>query len=53
MFINSQTIVNLEILTNIKSNTTDSSLFDILKYNKTPMGQRRLRTSLLQPLTGI
>jgi DNA mismatch repair ATPase MutS len=63
MFLNLQTIANLEILLNLKTNNTEDTLFSLLKVNnlynkfykfyKTPMGQRRLRTSLLQPLTGI
>jgi DNA mismatch repair protein MSH4 len=52
MMISTSTIQNLEIISNIRTGTTQHTLFATVQHTKTPMGNRLLRASLLQPLTG-
>lgn len=44
------TIANLELLTNLHSNTAKGSLWSKINYTKSPFGSRLLRAWLLRPL---
>lgn len=50
MVLDSSTIRNLELLTNIKENSSRGSLLSILNQTKTSMGTRLLKKIILQPL---
>lgn len=49
MYIDPQTIKNLEIVEKIRPEAEEMTLFDILDRCRTPMGSRRLKESLLSP----
>ncbi len=49
MYIDPQTIKNLEIVEKIRPDTEGLTLFEVLDHCKTPMGSRRLKESLLSP----
>ncbi|MHA1818873.1 MAG: DNA mismatch repair protein MutS [Promethearchaeota archaeon] len=50
MFLDYNTIKNLELLKNLQDGSEYGSLFSIINYTKTPMGNRLLRRLLTQPL---
>ena len=50
MSLDGTTIANLEILSNIHSNTSAGSLWSKINFTKTPFGGRLLRAWLLRPL---
>jgi DNA mismatch repair protein MSH6 len=50
MSLDGTTIANLEILSNIHSNTSVGSLWSKINFTKTPFGGRLLRAWLLRPL---
>ena len=50
MALDEVTIRNLEIFSNNFDGTSKHSLVDVIDYTKTPMGGRKLRSSLLRPL---
>ena len=50
MILDSSTMRNLELLTNIKENSQRGSLFSVMDRTKTPMGTRLLKRYMLQPL---
>lgn len=52
MFIDPETIRNLEIIGNMTARKSNHSLFGTLNHTYTAMGARLLRISLLSPLTG-
>ncbi|KLT45442.1 hypothetical protein CC85DRAFT_240587, partial [Cutaneotrichosporon oleaginosum] len=52
MFIDAESVRNLEIVQNNLSKKTPNTLFSILNSCSTPMGSRTLRASLLQPSNG-
>ncbi len=45
-----KTLRNLELVTNLKDNTQQHSLFQLINNTKTPMGYRKLYFDLLHPL---
>jgi len=45
------TIQNMELVRNIRSGTSKQSLFGVLNHCKTNMGQKLLRTTIIQPLS--
>ena len=49
MYIDPQTIKNLELVEKIRPESEGLTLFDILDRCRTPMGSRRLKESLLSP----
>ncbi len=53
MALDEQTQSNLELLRNNRTGTTDSSLLGIIDLTKTPMGSRRLKKWLSQPLLDL
>lgn len=50
MVLDSTTLRNLEVLSNIRDGTSKNTLLDVLDETRTPMGSRLLRKWLLQPL---
>lgn len=50
MLLDNTTIVNLELMKNVRDGTTSNTLLDVLDQTKTPMGGRCLRRWLLHPL---
>lgn len=50
LYLNGQTIRNLEIFASLRSGAGDTSLFGILNQTITPMGSRKLKKWLLRPL---
>jgi DNA mismatch repair protein MutS len=50
MVLDSSTLRNLELLTNIKENSARGSLISVLNKTKTPMGARFMKKVMLQPL---
>ena len=53
MTLDSQTINNLELFKAGRSESKNSSLFNILNFTQTPMGSRLLRNWISQPLLDI
>mmetsp|Transcript_42797 Transcript_42797/g.107121 ORF Transcript_42797/g.107121 Transcript_42797/m.107121 type:complete len:876 (+) Transcript_42797:142-2769(+) len=45
------TIHNMELVRNVRSGSSKESLFGVLNHCKTAMGQKLLRTTILQPLS--
>lgn len=52
VFADVSTVVNLEMLRNIRSAHSQHTLFGILNSTKTRMGARLLRANILQPPCG-
>ncbi|MFW9848235.1 MAG: DNA mismatch repair protein MutS [Candidatus Thorarchaeota archaeon] len=53
MIIDSTTQRNLELVRNARDNSTRGTLFEVLAKTVTPMGKRKLKQWLLQPLCDI
>jgi DNA mismatch repair protein MSH4 len=53
MFLNTSTLLSLEVLINARDGKMESSLFSTINHTVTPMGKRLLKSSLLQPLNDI
>ncbi len=53
MIIDSTTQRNLELVKNARDGSTRGTLFEVLNRTKTPMGKRRLKQWMLQPLQDI
>jgi DNA mismatch repair protein MutS len=53
MIVDSTTQRNLELVRNARDNSTRGTLFEVLAKTVTPMGKRRLKQWLLQPLCDI
>ncbi|MBT4540939.1 DNA mismatch repair protein MutS [Candidatus Woesearchaeota archaeon] len=53
MILDKSTIMNLEIVHNIRDNSTKDTLLDVVDKTYTPMGARLLRKWLLNPLLDI
>lgn len=51
MMIDLSTIRSLELIQNIQNTKSNDCLFGIMNHTLTPMGQRLLRSSILQPST--
>ena len=51
MMIDLSTIASLELIQNLQNAKSKDSLLGILNDTLTPMGQRFLRSNILQPLT--
>ncbi len=49
--IDRKTAMHLEVVSNLKDNTTENSLFSIINNTKTALGYRKLYFDLLHPLT--
>ncbi|MFA5745362.1 MAG: DNA mismatch repair protein MutS [archaeon] len=49
--IDRKTAANLEIVSNLRDNSTNNSLFSIINNTKTALGHRKLYFDLLHPLT--
>jgi DNA mismatch repair protein MutS len=50
MILDKSTIINLEVVHNIRDNSSKDTLLDVLDRSYTPMGSRLLRKWLLNPL---
>jgi len=50
MVLDTASIRNLELTKNLRDGRVENSLLDIIDFTVTPMGGRRLRSRLLQPL---
>lgn len=53
MILDAVTLRNLEILSPLRGDRNDTTLFGFLNRTKTPMGSRALRAALTRPLTSI
>ena len=53
MILDAVTLRNLEILSPLRGDRNDTTLYGFLNRTKTPMGARALRTALTRPLTVI
>lgn len=53
MFLDANTIRNLELLTPLRSGEKDSTLLSLLNRTKTAMGARLLRSWIIQPLSNL
>jgi DNA mismatch repair protein MutS len=53
LILDATTQRNLELIRNARENTTRGTLLEVLSKNATPMGKRKLRSWLLQPLQDI
>lgn len=53
MIVDSQTQKNLELITNARDGTSRGTLFSILSKTVTPMGKRKLKQWILQPLRDV
>jgi DNA mismatch repair protein MutS len=51
--LDSTTITNLELFSTIRGEKSEATLVSVLDYTKTAAGGRKLRSSLLHPLTDI
>lgn len=51
LLLDASSIVNLELVLNLKTGKKADTLLSVLDHTKTPMGARLLRSSILQPLT--
>ncbi|RYG31538.1 MAG: hypothetical protein EON93_12795 [Burkholderiales bacterium] len=53
LIIDAKTIKNLELLQNAVTLKCTGSLFGLVNYCSTPMGERRLRVNIVQPMTSL
>lgn len=51
MMIDLSTIRSLELIQNIQNTKSNDCLFGVMNHTLTPMGQRLLRSNILQPST--